>query len=64
MKKFVVALFAAVLLPGVQNLYAENKSEKFNVAGNCRTHRKSSPGSRRSFEGRLGPKEQSNDGGF
>ena len=35
MKKFVVALFAAVLLPGVQNLYAENKSEKFNVAGNC-----------------------------
>lgn len=28
-------MFAAVMLLGIQNLYAENKSEKVNVKGNC-----------------------------
>jgi mercuric ion binding protein len=35
MKKTVVMMFAAMLLLGVQNLYAETKSEKFKVDGNC-----------------------------
>jgi mercuric ion binding protein len=34
MKKFIV-LFAFVLLFGVQNLFAESKTEKFKVYGNC-----------------------------
>ena len=28
-------MFAAVMLLGIQNLYAETKSEKVNVKGNC-----------------------------
>ena len=35
MKKIIVMLFAAVLLLGVQNLFAENKTETFKVYGNC-----------------------------
>lgn len=35
MKKSIVLMFAAILLLGIQSLYAETKSEKFKVAGNC-----------------------------
>ena len=35
MKKYVMLVFAAVLLLGVQNLFAENKTEEFKVYGNC-----------------------------
>ncbi len=35
MKKIVVLLFAAVMLLGVQNLFAESKTEKIKVSGNC-----------------------------
>lgn len=35
MKKIVVLLFAAVMLSGMKSLYAETKSEKFKVQGNC-----------------------------
>ncbi len=35
MKRTIVLLFAAVLLFGVQNLFAENKAENFKVYGNC-----------------------------
>ena len=35
MKKYVVVVFAAVLLLGVQNSFAENKTENFKVYGNC-----------------------------
>ena len=35
MKKTIVLLFSAMLILGIQNLYAETKSEKFKVDGNC-----------------------------
>ena len=35
MKKTIVLLFSAMLMLGIQNLYAETKSEKFKVDGNC-----------------------------
>ncbi len=35
MKKTIVVLFAAVMLLGTQNLFAETKTEKIKVSGNC-----------------------------
>ena len=35
MKKTIVLVFAAMLMLGIQNLYAETKSEKFKVDGKC-----------------------------
>jgi copper chaperone CopZ len=35
MKKLIVLTFAAVMLLGVQNLFAETKTEKVKVSGNC-----------------------------
>ena len=37
MKKTIVIMFSLMLMLGIQNLYAESKSEKFKVAGNCGT---------------------------
>lgn len=35
MKKTIVLVFTAIFMLGIQNLYAETKSEKFKVDGNC-----------------------------
>ena len=35
MKKTIVLMFSAMLMLGIQNVFAETKSEKFKVNGNC-----------------------------
>lgn len=35
MKKTIVIMFSALMMLGIQNLYAETKSDKFKVSGNC-----------------------------
>jgi len=35
MKKLTILMFSIMLLLGIQQVNAENKSEKFKVAGNC-----------------------------
>lgn len=35
MKKSIILVFSALSMLGIQNVNAENKSDKFKVAGNC-----------------------------
>ena len=35
MKKTIVLMFSAMLMLGIQNVFAETKSDKIKVAGNC-----------------------------
>ena len=35
MKKTIALMFSFMLMLGIQNMYAETKSEKFKVDGNC-----------------------------